>query len=108
MRQIDGSHDPNGSLPDFNPTIDLPPGARPFTIAIDARDKYAYITDRNSYGGNGLIYVLDIDPISATFHQVVEHIRKVGWALPSMFILIGFLPFLFMHVLCFCYQKAFV
>jgi YVTN family beta-propeller protein len=86
MRQVDGSHDPNALLPDFNPTIDLPPGARPFTIAVDARDKYAYITDRNSYGGNGLIYVLDIDPNSATFHQVVEHISvdSVGNGLGQM------------------------
>ena len=68
MRQIDISHEPGSSLPDNNPTIDLPPGSRPFAIVIDAQDKYAYISDRNSYNGKGKIYVLDIDPTSHIPH----------------------------------------
>jgi hypothetical protein len=74
LQQVDISHEPGYSLPDNNPTIDLPPGARPFAIAIDLGDKYAYISDRNSYNGKGLIYVLDIDPQSSTFHKVVKNI----------------------------------
>ncbi len=79
MRQIDASHEPS-DLPDTNPTIDLPPGSRPFAIVIDPQDKYAYISDRNTYDISlGLIYVLDIDPASETFHKVVKTmlIRKL-------------------------------
>jgi DNA-binding beta-propeller fold protein YncE len=82
MRQVDVSHI-SGSLPDNNPTIDLQAGARPFAIVIDSRDKYAYISDRNSYSGKGLIYVLDIDPTSENFHKVVKNISvdrvAVSW-----------------------------
>jgi DNA-binding beta-propeller fold protein YncE len=85
MRQIDASHE-SGNLPDDNPTINLPPGARPFAIVIDSQDKYAYISDRHSYNGKGLIYVLDIDPTSENFRTVVKNISvdRVATSLGQM------------------------
>ncbi len=50
--------------------ISLPSGARPQAIAIDKRDNYAYIADQSRPN----IYVLDINPNSATYHTVVETI----------------------------------
>jgi hypothetical protein len=67
MRQIDGSQDPHTLLPDFNPTIDLPPGARPFTIAVDARDKYAYIDDAR---GVGVLTIVDDDFAAGTINYI--------------------------------------
>jgi DNA/RNA endonuclease G (NUC1) len=67
-RQVDTQ--PN--TPGVNPIV-LPPEAKPKSIAIDPRDEYAYIADRD----RGDIYVLDIDPFSATYHEVIETI-KVG------------------------------
>jgi DNA/RNA endonuclease G (NUC1)/PKD repeat protein len=80
MRQIDAVHvgnsSPYGSATDA--TIHLPPGAKPFDIVIDAQDKYAYITDRSPHNGMGVVYVLDVDPTSKTFHQVVSHFDIAG------------------------------
>jgi hypothetical protein len=51
--------------------ITLPPGARQQGIVIDAKDNYAYIADQNRPN----IYVLDINPDSATYHTIVETIN---------------------------------
>lgn len=51
--------------------IELPVNARPISIAIDQRDQFAYIAD----GQFGFIYVLDINPSSETYHQVVKNIQ---------------------------------
>ena len=50
--------------------ITLPSGARPQGIVIDPKDNYAYIADQSRPN----IYVLDINPNSATYHTVVETI----------------------------------
>jgi DNA-binding beta-propeller fold protein YncE len=50
--------------------IILPPGASPGAISIDPWDNYAYVAD----SGQGSIYVLDVNPYSATYNQVVETI----------------------------------
>ena len=55
------------------PTVDdinLPNGASPGAISIDPWDNYAYIAD----SGKGSIYVLDVNPYSASYNQVVENI----------------------------------
>jgi large repetitive protein len=72
MRQIDAVHS-NGSpiRSSAGATIHLPPGSNPFDIAIDAQDRYAYVTDRAAHNGVGVVYVLDIDPTSKSFHQVI-------------------------------------
>ncbi|WP_293308915.1 hypothetical protein [Microcoleus sp. PH2017_10_PVI_O_A] len=49
----------------------MPNGARPQAIAIDPKDNYAYIADQNRPN----IYVLDINPNSATYHTVVQTIN---------------------------------
>ncbi|MCC3507337.1 MAG: YncE family protein [Microcoleus sp. PH2017_19_SFW_U_A] len=51
--------------------IGLPSGARPQAIAIDPKDNYAYIADQNRPN----IYVLDINPNSATYHTVIQTIN---------------------------------
>jgi hypothetical protein len=48
--------------------IILPIGASPGAISIDPWENYAYVTD--SVGGS--IYVLDVNPGSASYNQVVE------------------------------------
>jgi DNA/RNA endonuclease G (NUC1) len=55
------------------PTVDaisLPSGALPQAIVIDPKDNYAYIAD----GTRASVYVLDINPNSATYHQIVQTI----------------------------------
>lgn len=66
LRQVDTQ--PN--TPGVNPIV-LPEAAKPKSIAIDPRDNYAYIADRD----RGDIYVLDIDPFSASYHQVIQTIN---------------------------------
>ncbi|MGB8687212.1 MAG: DUF4114 domain-containing protein, partial [Microcoleus sp.] len=51
--------------------ISLPSGARPQAIVIDPKDNYAYIADQNRPN----IYVLDINPNSATYHTIVQTIN---------------------------------
>jgi len=51
--------------------ISLPSGARPQGIVIDPKDNYAYIADQNRPN----IYVLDINPNSATYNTVVQTIN---------------------------------
>ncbi|AFZ10858.1 hypothetical protein Osc7112_6762 (plasmid) [Oscillatoria nigro-viridis PCC 7112] len=65
LQQVDTKPD----TPGINP-IDLPSGATPRSIAIDPRNQYAYISDRKL----GNIYVLDIDPFSEEYHQVIQTI----------------------------------
>jgi len=50
--------------------IILPPGASPGAISIDPWDNYAYVAD----SGQGRIYVLDVNPYSASYNQVVKTI----------------------------------
>jgi hypothetical protein len=53
------------------PTVDdinLPNGASPGAISIDPWDNYACVTD----SGRGSIYVLDVNPGSVSYNQVVE------------------------------------
>ncbi|MEG5128599.1 peptidoglycan-binding protein [Microcoleus sp. ARI1-B5] len=50
--------------------INLPSGASPGAISIDPWDNYAYIAD----SGRGSIYVLDVNPDSASYNQVVRTI----------------------------------
>ncbi|NEP81106.1 MAG: Ig domain-containing protein group 2 domain-containing protein, partial [Okeania sp. SIO3B3] len=62
------------NLPDTPEEVDpipLPTGARGVNIAIGLQDNYAYIAD----GNQPEIYVLDIDPSSNTYHQVVQTIE---------------------------------
>lgn len=51
-------------------TIALPTGAKPYDIIINSDDTYAYISDKQQ----GLIYVLDININSSTYHQVLQTI----------------------------------
>ncbi len=66
LRQVDTQPNTSG----VNPIV-LPTGARPKSIVISPRDDYAYIGDLNQ----AKIYVLDINPNSATYHKVVETIN---------------------------------
>ncbi|MEG4288374.1 Ig-like domain-containing protein [Microcoleus sp. C2C3] len=54
--------------------IILPLGASPGAISIDPWDNYAYVTDSKL----GSIYVLDINPDSASYNQVVQTISVEG------------------------------
>jgi large repetitive protein len=58
-----------------DPTIELPTGAIPFSIAIDHLDRYAYVADRRPANGVGRIYVIDINPNSATYNK---HIKTIS------------------------------
>ena len=57
--------------PDVTDPIPLPDGARPVDIALGLRDEYAYIANEDLPE----VYVLDIDPFSSTYHQVVQTIE---------------------------------
>ncbi|MEA5471931.1 putative Ig domain-containing protein [Spirulina sp. 06S082] len=59
--------------------IDLPPGATPGAIAIPPHDQYAYIADAEK----GSIYILDINPTSGQYNQVIDTII-VGDALKGI------------------------
>jgi len=50
--------------------INLPSGASPGAISIDPWDNYAYISDSK----RGSIYVLDVNPDSPSYNQVVQTI----------------------------------
>ncbi len=65
LQQVDTQPD----IPDINP-INLPAGAVPWSIAIGSQNEYAYIAD----SARGNIYILDINPFSETYHQVVQTI----------------------------------
>ena len=66
LRQVDGMPE----TPEVEP-IALPEGATPMALTIDKQDEYAYIADKNG----GKVYVLDINPDSDSYHQVVETIE---------------------------------
>lgn len=66
LRQVDGMPE----TPEVDP-IALPEGATPVALTIDKQDEYAYVADKNG----GKVYVLDINPDSDSYHQVVETIE---------------------------------
>lgn len=61
--------DINGETPEID-AIQLPIGVSPRAIAIDNEDRYGYIVGSTSDD----IYVIDIDPLSETYHQVIKKI----------------------------------
>jgi DNA/RNA endonuclease G (NUC1) len=67
LRQVDNLPE----TPDVSEPIGLPDGARPQSIVIGSMERYAYIAD----GSRPEVFVLDIDPFSETYHQVVETIE---------------------------------
>ncbi len=60
--------------------IKLPIGASPFDAAVDPQGHFLFVSDRRSPN----VYVIDINPYSPTFHEVVETV-----ALPSRLVPIG-------------------
>ncbi|MCC6231635.1 MAG: Ig-like domain-containing protein, partial [Verrucomicrobiales bacterium] len=50
--------------------IQLPLGSRPFDLAAETNSRYLYVSDEAS----NVIYVVDIDPFSETFHSKVRSI----------------------------------
>ncbi|MEB3827891.1 DNA/RNA non-specific endonuclease [Phormidium sp. CCY1219] len=70
--------DTNSETPEIDP-IALPAGASPQSIALDPGDNYAYIAD----GKIGALYILDINPNSATYHQIIQTISfpSASWGL---------------------------
>ncbi len=65
--------------PGTNEIRRLPLGAAPNEIAIDPEDNYAYVTDEASHNegspnGTSVVYVIDIDPTSPTYNQLVRTI----------------------------------
>ena len=72
-----GNLDPSGDDP--VDSVPLPLGSRPFWVALDKQNRYAYVSDEDPVGDPahpmGAIYVVDIDPTSPTFHQLVRTIE---------------------------------
>lgn len=66
LQQLDTNPNKDG----INP-IDLPAGAKPDSIAIDPRDRYAYVGDRQK----GAIYVIDINPFSQNYNKCIGTIE---------------------------------
>ncbi|MDY6805765.1 MAG: DUF4114 domain-containing protein [Cyanobacteriota bacterium] len=66
LSQVDNEPD----TPDVAEPIPLPDGAPPVDIALGLRDELAYIADER----NPNIYVLDIDPFSDSYHEVLQTI----------------------------------
>jgi YD repeat-containing protein len=50
--------------------IQLPLGSRPFDLAAETNGRYLYVSDESS----NTVFIVDIDPFSATFHQ---HVRSI-------------------------------
>ena len=48
--------------------IQLPVGARPFDLATDNDGRYLFVSDE----GSPTLYVIDIDPFSPTYHEVIQ------------------------------------
>ncbi|MGB3655927.1 MAG: hypothetical protein WBA41_32590, partial [Rivularia sp. (in: cyanobacteria)] len=67
LRQIDT----DSSTEELEP-IFLPPGIFPSSIVIEPTNRYAYIADGSP---NGNIFVLDINPYSNTYHEIIESIQ---------------------------------
>ena len=65
LRQVDA----DAETPEVEP-IPLPEGATPVAVVIDSDDEYAYVADKNG----GRIYVLDVNPESDSYHEVVKTI----------------------------------
>ena len=75
MQQVDANID----TPEVD-QIELPASASPHWITLDANGRYAYVGDENGYNDasgslKGRIYVIDIDPKSERFHELVETIE---------------------------------
>ncbi len=66
FRQIDT--DPSTEELDF---IDLPTGANPLRLTVDLYDQYLYVAD----GNRGAVYVVNINPTSGEYNQLVEIIN---------------------------------
>ncbi|MEF8734175.1 MAG: hypothetical protein V5B40_20340 [Candidatus Accumulibacter meliphilus] len=60
--------DADGNLANGVSNIELLPGARPFWIAVSKNGNKAYVSDEVA----GRIYVLDIDPSSGSYNQLVR------------------------------------
>ena len=61
--------------------IDLPAGAYPSQMVFSPDGRYAYVTDENGpSGGQGAVYVIDINPNSAHYNQVVQTIHVTATA----------------------------
>ncbi|MBO0350012.1 DNA/RNA endonuclease G, partial [Phormidium pseudopriestleyi FRX01] len=73
--------DTHSETPEIDP-INLPAGASPQSIALDPGDNYAYIAD----GKIGALYILDINPNSATYHQIIQTISlpSASWGLRQL------------------------
>ncbi|RYD75107.1 MAG: hypothetical protein EOP84_18825, partial [Verrucomicrobiaceae bacterium] len=53
--------------------IKLPNGAKPFGMVVDRTNSYLFVTDQNAdKNHNGYVYVVDINPASPTYHEVVR------------------------------------
>jgi hypothetical protein len=61
--------DLNPATPEIDHIIHIP-GARPYWAVADKEGNYLYVSDANV----GVIYVIDINPTSQTFHKVVKNI----------------------------------
>ena len=48
--------------------IALPPGANPFDLTLDPDGKLLFVSDYTSAN----IYVIDVDPFSSRFHEVIQ------------------------------------
>ena len=72
MRQIDVLPD-DDAKPETNGinviTFNNTTAAHPFDIVIDPTGSYAYVSDEMSPNGQASIYVIDIDPYSATYNR---------------------------------------
>ncbi|MBN8491307.1 MAG: tandem-95 repeat protein, partial [Burkholderiales bacterium] len=73
--------DADARTPELDQIV-LPAGSKPFWISIDSANRYAYVSDEQSYASptnpldfKGRIYVIDIDPNSDKFHKLVETIE---------------------------------
>jgi DNA/RNA endonuclease G (NUC1) len=64
------------TLQQVGPLLELSPGAQPFSIVLRSDDKYAYLADRRSFNGKGVVYAVDIDPRSLNYGKT--QIIQVG------------------------------
>ncbi|WP_346658742.1 Ig-like domain-containing protein [Bradyrhizobium sp. 143] len=62
------------------------PNAAPFDIVISPDGNYAYVSEQNSSGGHGTIYVIDTDPRSKTFnkHVLTLQVNDAGFGLRGL------------------------
>ena len=78
LREVDVEADPLVTGGPLN-RIELPSGARPFWIAVDSEDRYAYASDESA----AVVYVIGIDPANRDeFHQLVQTITLPSDSVP--------------------------